>query len=1470
MQWLSHSQKRYCELCMTPYRFTKFYNPNMPTSLPLSVFVEKSARYALANSLSWIRAAIAISFWLLILPYLMRRGWSYMFWLSRESWASNTTGFASAFSDSIQLSSTMLGRDTCPASPLFAPTTTPAKSFAEMVGAPGASSFIEAFWESLYWVTGLKDGQPRNARSDSLLGDVKLFKTLTNNAVFNEGLIAVMEGQIITVVVVVSFILIILVRDYVVQQQPELNIREGAEREQQAAQQPPVAVQPAHVPHANDSDDSEDDEELAQVNDEPARAVAEEAQEDWASEVVDNTPDTSSTGSGDAYTPSADSREDRSISGDAATTGHHTEETHRKRDPALSLLEPEAGPSRQRSVSEGAQIQASVNPLANNTWSFASGPAVEPESSHSHASTHPDSEAENETSPDANGNTLARSHETVTTAGSSANGHVVQDGQRPIQESPVPPAVTAETDSEQQDDHPPQNAAGRITGFMYGDIEGRYQEMVAQPQLVPDDGEHAVDWEDVPIDGEDELLGPVPGQAHDEEAENAAFAAAEGLEPANEGDDAGLDAEAIEDMEDFEGIMDLLGMRGPITNLFQNVIFCAVLVQAALTTCVFIPFNVGRVFFWFVDRPERLLRILYELSKVAQDFTFIFFGAASWIITNLVDMVTERIGGAVAAQVVYARKGSWELAWASGKRVGHFLELFLTDIFATGTGMQQWSATSHGALMNIKTRIVLFFALFGEALSGNLGDVRQTLGALISSPYRLYQHSMADTTSSVDLGLAYWSSADITLAVLAGYLFVLMAAAMYVKSGIRITRGSAIEEWETGLVDTLHQASGIFKVITIISIEMLAFPLYCGLLLDCALMPLFSGASITSRLLFTRNNPWTSVFVHWFVGTGYMFHFALFVSMCRKIMRPGVLCMFLQLRTRLYLTIIDFIRDPDDPDFHPVRDVLDRNLATQLRKIMFSAFVYGALVIICLGGVVWGLAFVAPGVLPIHYSSNEPILEFPLDLLFYNFLMPFSLKLLRPDTNLLVMFKWCFRKSACMLRLTYFLFGQRRLAEEGTLQAPQKYSKGSLGGWLFLDLNRKQDTVKRMSWKNFFDGIDSERGYTPPKRGRRRKEAKRLSENKAKLVGEDALVPDGRFVRAPATDRIKIPKGTKVFLNVNADGERQDGKSDDDLYSTLHFKMVYIPPNFLRRIFLFILLIWTFAAIIGVGVTIIPLIVGRLLFKLALPAHVRTNDIYAFCIGFHILGFGLYLLDSAWKSWSEFKLTEWATEKLKSVRTATGLVSAAKVLYAYTFMLLVCPLMIAVLVELYINLPLHSIVHPPGKSDATPGKSEHHVRIIELWTMGLLYMRLLIKMSHSFMHNTRFELAREAILSQGWHNPDIKVLTKAFVLPGLLLSTAAILAPPGIVAGLEMYGFFPAAIANKPELVAERILRYRHSYPVVAFFTISARYGTLLRNSLDSLKAQVRDDTYLMGERLQNYDGSPPHASSMPQRAAAD
>jgi E3 ubiquitin-protein ligase MARCH6 len=474
-------------------------------------------------------------------------------------------------------------------------------------------------------------------------------------------------------------------------------------------------------------------------------------------------------------------------------------------------------------------------------------------------------------------------------------GHIIRipspSASAPPPSPPVPPAPSAVAPQEPQlplADYLMQAAAD----FMWNDLtdtEEPEHADAAGEEPHEDDGTDDDDWVDVP-----------DGDAQDEDLEPNVQPGGLGMEA-----DLGLDADAMDDMEDFEGIMELLGMRGPITNLFQNVIFCAVLVQSALVACVFGPFNTGRLSLWILAKPVRLVRIVFEFSKLLQDLAFIIIGFGSWMLVNIIDIFTARIGGSLAAQVVVARKGSWAFFVGAASRVVDFISF---DASSPGSGIQNWSAISRQALISIKQQVSSVFCLsqldlgamlrpdhllpvLGSAVTAS-GHIIVGLPKKLMNPDSWVIEFSSERNATVDLELASWSAADISWAILAGYATIFLAAALYMKSGIKFSRGTVLEDWETGLIDSLHQASGILKVITIIGIEMLVFPLYCGLLLDCALLPLFTDATFKSRMLFTYNNPWTSVFVHWFVGTGYMFHFALFVSMCRKIMRPGVLCEF--------------------------------------------------------------------------------------------------------------------------------------------------------------------------------------------------------------------------------------------------------------------------------------------------------------------------------------------------------------------------------------------------------------------------------------------------------------------------------------------------------------------------------------------------------------------------------------------------
>ena len=547
-----------------------------------------------------------------------------------------------------------------------------------------------------------------------------------------------------------------------------------------------------------------------------------------------------------------------------------------------------------------------------------------------------------------------------------------------------------------------------------------------------------------------------------------------------------------------------------------------------------------------------------------------------------------------------------------------------------------------------------------------------------------------------------------------------------------------------------------------------------------------------------------------------------------------------------------------------MRDVLERNLTTQLRKILFSAFVYGALVIVCLGGVVWGLFYAIPGVLPIHYSSNEPVLEFPVDLLFYNFLMPLAVKFFKPSNGLHAMYTWWFRKCARGLHLTYFLFGERRIDEEGILQLThESQSQVPRHKALFLELNENNAVIPK-TWRDTFDGGDAKPNPTISN-----KEMRELRHKKAHLVQTGQLAKNGRFVRAPASDRVKIPKGQKVFLTVSERGNRKDGNPDTDLYSSPQYQLVYIPPNFRARVFLFILFIWLFAAITGVGFTVAPLVLGRTMFKTLIPAHVRTNDIYAFSIGIYILGSISYAIlrlrsiNAKLRTWIG-DINHAVTRGQSGRRVIGGILRAMKLFYAYFFLLIVFPLTVSMLMELYVSIPLHTYMNPPKQLQQnqllTPSRDgdagRHTVRVIQSWTLGLLYLNLATRMITSLFPDTRAAIAVRSVMRRGYLHPDVRVLTRAFVIPGSALSIVALFGPPITAKLMINIGVVNVGRIDSSAAAADAVnlaLVYRYSYPAAAVAAIMMKHAIGFTRVFNRWTAGVRDEAYLIGERLHNF-----------------
>jgi E3 ubiquitin-protein ligase MARCH6 len=97
------------------------------------------------------------------------------------------------------------------------------------------------------------------------------------------------------------------------------------------------------------------------------------------------------------------------------------------------------------------------------------------------------------------------------------------------------------------------------------------------------------------------------------------------------------------------------------------------------------------------------------------------------------------------------------------------------------------------------------------------------------------------------------------------------------------------------------------------------------------------------------------LFVLDFIFVFIRYQFAILLAACRGIMRPGAMW---------------FIKDPQDQNFHPIRDILERPTLTQLRKLVVSAVMYSFVVAFGVGSVA-GLLFAGfNSILPLRWKTR--------------------------------------------------------------------------------------------------------------------------------------------------------------------------------------------------------------------------------------------------------------------------------------------------------------------------------------------------------------------------------------------------------------------------------------------------------------------------------------------------------------------
>ncbi|KAF9572304.1 hypothetical protein EC968_010028 [Mortierella alpina] len=847
---------------------------------------------------------------------------------------------------------------------------------------------------------------------------------------------------------------------------------------------------------------------------------------------------------------------------------------------------------------------------------------------------------------------------------------------------------------------------------------------------------------------------------------------APGVVPANANED--LDDIAVEDLD---GILEVIGMHGSYWILLQNSLLMSALMCASLGLGVWIPFMIGKT--TLLMSPVNVLRaphlLLSRLTDPVLDFILDqAFPFLAGVFSKCVTAFTSRLSPHVPPSL--------------GKYFGTSAVQPFQLIY------QDYILPTWNALIEVSTSGVVQDAPLPSAdtivQSGSSGIGNSTI-----------IHRVVRKWGEVAYGN---SSGDKFAAVLIGYAVLFMIASWYFAR----TRSAYGNTFARVVRDILLQQGLILKIAIFVAIDMILFPLFCGVVIGISTLPVFKGATVASRIAFYQHSPNWSLIMHWLVGTAFMFNFSFFVSICRKSVRSGVMW---------------FIRDPTDQAFHPVREILERPAMLQLRKLGSGAVMYLALIVLGLGLTTHSVNLVK-GVLPFRWPVDEPISDFPVDLLLFHLIVPLTARWLDPTKPFKALFEAWWRKLSHWLRLSSFMYGAE--------------------GQRFPD---EEGYIVYRTWRAWLTRA------RPPIPGADSQDENTVGSGEELDIDAPVLfVRDGGLSRVPNSDRIVHLKNRRIIVPVDEAGNALDPEEDrlgeiDPLMEIQprtregprplidpkeNTTVVYTPPNFKYRAIIFVILIWTSVMYFLVLAVVIPTVLGRQIFSMQTDR--KVHDVYSFIVGVYAVRCCWFLMD-----WTLSQYRAVASGGVQSIdayaqlRTLSRLCKTfGKLLYFGLSFGVIIPFLLGLLFELYVVLPFRSYA-----------ELENGIMFVMNWATGLLYM----KMAHRIltaMPNSRFGgTLNRLFVGVDVNHWDTGLITRQLIVPVIGMCALAILGPFAMA-------WTTAKCLNLDHTA--RLKVFKQIYPVILMISLIV-YG--LRESVAILQGwvqYVRDQEYLVGRQLHN------------------
>ncbi|KAF8141917.1 hypothetical protein EV363DRAFT_1151445 [Boletus edulis] len=1346
--WLSHSKKKTCDVCKHPYSFTKVYASDMPASLPPPLLIRRLAQQTFFASLFGIRAIVIAIIWLGLLPWITIWTWRVYF----------TMGESTAWWIS--------GRERPADVPIigFVQTLTASN---ESISSFNNATILHRFTSRAFW--------------QALSSDI-------------------FAGQIIASLIVLIFVAVFLLREWISQ-----NARPGVFDEDEMAgippQDPPVlnqqpANQPvqdvnAHMlvpqrqgplemdvearrqarlwrPHRPIPPNPRfealprhfDDQERLELRRDPIR------QPHILIEPIGIPPLPAVLPPENYDAPPVDTdkgKEKEDITAESVPAASDVRRRMRRRidnGNDNEILSISSSPT--SSDLSFTHLPLSKSSLAADDSLGSSG--LHHTTSLEHLATEtPEEPTDSSSVPDKNMDRKKRARDEM----EEEYEHYFRDHQPPTI-GPID-AARARTDilevapwlehERNGEELPPREAAFDDDDDSEDDEapERIFWDADADREDDDDDDEDVVDIGDFNVPNRPGAQAPAPAQPQPQA-------------PAEQMNDGMDDLEAaVED--DMEGALEAIGLRGPIFGVVQNVILMIFVLDTAIGFGIWLPFTLGKTAALLSLDPQRALYILHLPIRGMR------------IVTDpIVDFITLALGHYIFPS--FYQTSRFFLSSALGL-ITFFAEALVPPSVASSQShdITSWLGTELSAVASLwlqqslpqeppsplTQKINDFFET-----NSTVAQILEPRFAYVGREVRLFTNHFQQSWIRLTLG---HGSNERAFAVVLGYGVVGIILALYLNVftvGNARTAGRAVR-------NAIRQQLLVVKVAMFIIIELIIFPLGCGTMLDACTIWVFPEASLESRIAFFTQAPLTAMFYHWVAGTMFMYQFAVLLGGCRNIMRPGAMW---------------FIKDPQDQNFHPIRDILERPTFTQFRKLLISAFMY-AMVVACGVGSLAILLFIGNrSIFPIRWKTREPLSEVPIDLLFLQIVLPYTMRHLRPRKAVYRVAVQVWRFLAARLRLTSYMFGDRHREEE---------------------VSRVYKT-----WVAFI-------------------------RRSAKDNEEMTTTKDGTFRRVPSSDNISLPRDMRATAEVQEDGSplndkaaalitlqnaeavkaKRDVKND--------YIVVYFPSRFRVRIITFVMAVWTIMAIVAAICIAVPVQVGRHFFTLL--SSTTVHDGYSFLAGFYIL-WGCCLVAKAAESMDRRRqrVTGDGPRADFAVYFAKqSLLWASKMAYMTVCFGVLIPILLGLVVDLYIVLPVRLTLHPTMVPT---------IRLVDMWSLGLVYCKIAIRLRRKLQLPRRQYDALHMLLSNGWTHPDLRHATKELILPALATLLTTLLVPAGAV-------YVVRELLQMP--LGKKFL-FVHVYPGLFAMVGLSRMVVSAMTVLSSWSQAIRDNEFLVEMRLQNLE----------------